>query len=70
MFYVCLPLQRLRYDQKRNTKWNKWKANVVNGYDAQDRGFMVLIRAISPNDPEGYETCGGALINNRYMNLI
>ena len=32
-----------------------------------DRGFLVLIRAYDPEDHGNYETCGGALINNRYV---
>ena len=27
----------------------------------------MLIRAISPQDPEAYETCGGTLINSLYV---
>ena len=34
---------------------------------AIERGFMVLIRAYDPKDIESYETCGGALINDRYV---
>ena len=33
----------------------------------RERGFMVLIRAYDPKDIESYETCGGALINDRYV---
>ena len=40
---------------------------IVNGWDADDRGFMVLLRAYDPQDHENYETCGGALLNNRYI---
>ena len=40
---------------------------VVGGWKVSDRGFMVLIRAYDPKDPESYETCGGALINDRYV---
>ena len=36
---------------------------IVNGYKVNDRGFVTLIRAYAPNDPENYETCGGTLIN-------
>ena len=32
-----------------------------------ERGFIVLIRAYDPEDHGNYETCGGALINNRYV---
>ena len=28
---------------------------------------MVLLRAYDPEDHENYETCGGALLNNRYV---
>ena len=56
-------------DKSRSGNKNKQKltSRIVNGYDAPDRGFMVLLRAINRDDPEGYETCGGALINNRYV---
>ena len=55
--------------KRENSGYHKYKETIriVNGTNAPDRGFMVLIRAISPRDPEGYETCGGALINNRYV---
>ena len=42
-------------------------SRIVNGWDANDRGFMVLLRAYDPQDHENYETCGGALLNNRYI---
>ena len=56
-------------DKSRSGNKNKQKltGRIVNGYDAPDRGFMVLLRAINRDDPEGYETWGGALINNRYV---
>jgi hypothetical protein len=28
---------------------------------------MVLLRATDPHDPENYESCGGSLINNRFV---
>ena len=40
---------------------------VVGGYPVKDRGFLVLLRAYDPEDHENYETCGGALLNNRYI---
>ena len=40
---------------------------IVGGWKVNDRGFMVLIRAYDPKDLENYETCGGALINDRYV---
>ena len=40
---------------------------IVGGWKVNDRGFMVLIRAYNPKDLEDYETCGGALINDRYV---
>jgi hypothetical protein len=40
---------------------------IVNGYPVDDRGFLVLLRAYDPEDHENYETCGGALLNNRYI---
>ena len=45
----------------------KKPSRIVNGWDATDRGFMVLLRAYDPEDHENYETCGGALLNNRYI---
>ena len=42
-------------------------SKVVNGYPVTDRGFLVLLRAYDPEDHENYETCGGALLNNRYI---
>ena len=53
--------------QKRETNFQVGGTRIVNGYDVNDRGFVVLIRAISPQDPEAYETCGGALINSLYV---
>ena len=50
------------YEFKRNNG-----TRIVNGWDADDRGFMVLLRAYDPEDHENYETCGGALLNNRYI---
>ena len=31
------------------------------------RGFVVLVRALDLEDDENFESCGGALINNRYV---
>ena len=53
--------------QKRESNFQVEGTRIVNGYDVNDRGFVVLIRAISPEDPEAYETCGGALINSLYV---
>ena len=39
------------------------QCRIVNGYKVNDRGFVTLIRAYAPDDPENYETCGGTLIN-------
>ena len=44
-----------------------FEVKVVNGRDVSDRGFIVLIRAYDPEDRDSYETCGGTLINNRYV---
>ena len=42
-------------------------SRIVNGWKAKDqRGFVVLIRAYS-KDLENYESCGGTLINNRFV---
>ena len=43
------------------------RTKIVHGWDDPDRGFVVLIRAYNPENHEKYETCGGALINNRYV---
>ena len=40
---------------------------IVGGHPVSDRGFLVLLRAYDPEDHENYETCGGALLNNRYI---
>ena len=40
---------------------------MVRGWGVPDRGFVVLIRAYDPKNHENYETCGGALLNNRYI---
>ena len=40
---------------------------IVGGHPVKDRGFLVLLRAYDPEDHENYETCGGALLNNRYI---
>ena len=45
----------------------KKPSRIVGGYNATDRGFLVLLRAYAPEDRENYETCGGALLNNRYI---
>ena len=70
---------RLRSAKSVNKKRSKRSSNdddpfgvsnitrIVNGWDANDRGFMVLLRAYDPEDHENYETCGGALLNNRYI---
>ena len=51
----------------RQYKNATYTTKIVNGYKVADRGFMVLIRAFDPKDLENYETCGGSLINNRYV---
>ena len=40
---------------------------IVGGWKVKDRGFVVLIRSLNLTDPEDFETCGGSLINNRYV---
>ena len=47
----------------------RWGAfgGPLSGEDILDRGFIVLIRAYDPEDHENFESCGGALINNRYV---
>ena len=43
------------------------KTRIVNGYNAKARPWMVMIRAVNPEDPEDYETCGGAIINRKFV---
>ena len=59
--------KRSKRDSDDDDPWTPWKAKIVNGYDVDDRGFMVLLRAYDPEDHENYETCGGALLNDRYI---
>ena len=43
-------------------------SRIVNGWNVKDqRGFVVLIRDYNPEDLENYSSCGGALINNRFI---
>ena len=43
-------------------------SRIVNGWNVKDqRGFVVLIRDYNPEDLENYSSCGGALINNRFV---
>ena len=43
-------------------------SRIVNGWNAREqRGFIVLVRATRPKDPEDYHNCGGTLINNRFV---
>ncbi len=49
--YYCLPLQ----------------FRIVNGWSARPRPWMALIRAVNPDDPEDYDTCGGAIINRKFV---
>ena len=44
----------------------EFDVKIVNGWNATGP-FMVLLRAYDPEDHENYETCGGALLNNRYI---
>ena len=56
-------------DRNRSALGVRWGAfgGPAKGLDILERGFIVLIRAFDPEDHENYETCGGALINNRYV---
>jgi len=40
---------------------------IVSGWMAQPRPWMALIRAVTPFDDRLYETCGGAIVNKRYV---
>ena len=43
---------------------------IVGGWTVVARGFMVLIRAYDSKnleDLQNYQSCGGSLINNRYI---
>ena len=51
----------------RNRNRTRIRTKILNVWAAPDRGFVVLIRAYDPENHEKYETCGGALINNRYV---
>ena len=43
-------------------------SRIVNGWNVKDqRGFVVLIRDYDPEDLDNYSSCGGALINNRFI---
>ena len=58
--------KRLKRASNDDNPYN-FNVKIVNGWNADDRGFMVLLRAYDPQDHENYETCGGALLNNRYI---
>jgi len=45
----------------------KVKTRIVNGYSAGPRGFMVMIRVYMDDEGETYTTCGGSLINDRFV---
>ena len=40
---------------------------IVNGYSPGPRGWMVMIRVFPSHDMNAYETCGGALLNKRFV---
>ena len=50
----------------QDESWSN-RTKIVHGWRVPDRGFVVLIRAYDPENHEKYETCGGALLNNRYI---
>ena len=58
--------KRLKRASNDDNPFN-FNVKIVNGWNVDDRGFMVLLRAYDPEDHENYETCGGALLNNRYI---
>jgi len=44
------------------------RVRVVNGYNlTEPRGFMVMIRVYMDEEGETYTTCGGSLINDRFV---
>ena len=51
----------------RDTPGNRSTGRLPSYWVLPERGFIVLIRAFDPEDHGNYETCGGALINNRYV---
>ena len=51
-----------------NISSNEDDSRIVNGWRAKyPRGFLVLIRAYDPKDKDNTESCGGSLINNRFV---
>ena len=40
---------------------------IVNGYVPGLRGWMVMLRIFPSDDINSYETCGGALLNKRFV---
>ena len=54
--------------QEKKDAWSMGnRTKIISGWSVPDRGFVVLIRAYDPENHEKYETCGGALLNNRYI---
>jgi len=50
-----------------DTQTIKNKTRIVNGYNPPPRGFMVMIRVYMDEEGETYATCGGSLINDRFV---
>ena len=40
---------------------------IVNGYSPTKRGWMVMLRIFPSYAINSYETCGGALLNKRFV---
>ena len=68
--------EKYRSAMSVDKKWSNISSNeedfddsrIVNGWNVKSqRGFIVLIRAFNLEDPEDYESCGGTLINNRFV---
>lgn len=64
---ICGRFKEYKEEEPVKSQKESEDKRVVNGKDVADRKFMVLLRAVDPSDPENYETCGGALINDRYV---
>ena len=47
---------------------NVFGYRIVNGYEPGPRGWMVMVRIFpNQNSEEDYETCGGSLLNKRFV---
>ena len=72
-FLDARECQRLcgRVDNNLEVERDAWgwgnTTKLLSSWSVPDRGFVVLIRAYDPKNHEKYETCEGALLNNRYI---